>query len=116
MDVVVPTIDELLPSVAAGINLRVIEVSQEMREQLVRAIPELRGDDVVVNLLAASVEANVATLLHVLEHRIVPESVDPPPAALEYGDCSACRGDPDVAAGQFGEDVEGSAAVFGRGR
>src|SRR4051812_13137444 len=31
-------------------------------------------------------------------------------------DCSACRGDPDVAAGQFGEDVEGPAAVFGRGR
>src|SRR3954454_14219012 len=55
-----------------------------MREQLIVTIPELRGDDVVVNLLAASVEANAATLLHVLEHGIVPESVDPPAAALEY--------------------------------
>src|SRR3954469_16741945 len=55
-----------------------------MREQLIRTIPELGGDDVVVNLLAASVEANVATLLHVLEHGIVPETVDVPTAALEY--------------------------------
>src|SRR3954452_11377695 len=55
-----------------------------MREQLIVTIPELRGDDVVVNLLAASVEANAATLLHVLEHGIVPESVDAPAAALEY--------------------------------
>src|SRR3954466_16342617 len=55
-----------------------------MRKQLILTIPELRGDDVVVNLLAASVEANVATLLHVLEHGIVPETVDAPAAALEY--------------------------------
>jgi hypothetical protein len=84
VDVDVPTIDGLLPSVAAAVNLRVVEVSQDMREQLILAIPELRGDDVVVNLLAASVEANVATLLHVLEHGIVPESVDVPAAAMEY--------------------------------
>jgi hypothetical protein len=32
------------------------------------------------------------------------------------GDCSGGCRDPDVAAGEFGEDVEGSAAVFGRGR
>jgi hypothetical protein len=84
VDVVVPTIDELLLSVAAAVNVRVIEVSQKMREQLILSIPELGGDDVVVNLLAASVEANVATLLHVLEHGIVPETVDAPTAALEY--------------------------------
>jgi len=84
VDVAVPTIDELLPSVAAAVNVRVIEVSQEVREQLILSIPELGGDDVVVNLLAASVEANVATLLHVLEHGIVPETVDVPTAALEY--------------------------------
>src|SRR3954463_9127052 len=29
--------------------------------------------------------------------------------------CSAGRRDPDVSAGEFGEDVEGAAAVFGRG-
>src|SRR3954469_9746551 len=31
------------------------------------------------------------------------------------GDCSARGRDPDVSAGEFGEDVEGPAAVFGRG-
>jgi hypothetical protein len=84
VDVSVPTIDGLLPSVAAAVNVRLAEVSRDLREQLILTIPELRGDDVVVNLLAASVEANVSTLLHVLEHKIVPESVDAPAAALEY--------------------------------
>jgi DNA-binding PucR family transcriptional regulator len=55
-----------------------------VRDQLILTIPELRGDDVVVNLLAASVEANVATLLDILEHGIVPESADAPTAAVEY--------------------------------
>src|SRR3954469_6210586 len=31
------------------------------------------------------------------------------------GDCSARGRDPEVSAGEFGEDVEGPAAVFGRG-
>jgi hypothetical protein len=84
VDVAVPTIDGLLTDVAGAVNVRVVDVSQDVREQLIRTIPELRGDDVVVNLLAASVEANVATLLHVLEHGIVPESVDVPAAAVEY--------------------------------
>src|SRR3954465_14413310 len=63
-----------------------------MRERLILTIPELRGDDAVVNLLAASVEANVATLLHVLEHGIVPESVGVPAAAVEYA-CRLAQGD-----------------------
>jgi hypothetical protein len=36
--------------------------------------------------------------------------------SLFGGDCSGRCGDPDVSAGEFGEDVEGSAAVLGRGR
>src|SRR4051794_40664327 len=35
---------------------------------------------------------------------------------LAERDCSGGRRDPDVSAGEFGENVEGSAAVFGRGR
>ena len=34
---------------------------------------------------------------------------------LFLSDCSACGRDPDVSAGEFGEDVEGPAAVLGRG-
>src|SRR3954452_12091573 len=33
----------------------------------------------------------------------------------EHGNCSGRCGDPNVAAGEFGEDVEGPAAVLGRG-
>ena len=33
-----------------------------------------------------------------------------------WRDCSGGCRDPDVSAGEFGEHVEGSAAVFGRGR
>src|SRR4051794_27996687 len=35
--------------------------------------------------------------------------------AVTDSDCSACRWDPDVAAGEFGEDVEGPVAVLGGG-
>src|SRR4051794_8721646 len=35
---------------------------------------------------------------------------------LTVSDCSACGRDPDVSAGEFGEDGERPAAVFGRGR
>jgi hypothetical protein len=38
------------------------------------------------------------------------------PGGSLRSDCSGGCRDPDVAAGEFGEDVEGSAAVFGRGR
>jgi hypothetical protein len=35
---------------------------------------------------------------------------------LRTRDYSGRRGDPDISAGEFGEDVEGAAAVLGRGR
>jgi hypothetical protein len=76
--------DKRLSAVAAVVNARLVEVRDDVREQLTATIPELRGDDVVVNLLAASVEGNVATMLHILEHSIVPESLEAPAAALEY--------------------------------
>src|SRR3954470_11978465 len=37
-------------------------------------------------------------------------------ACDEDCDCSGGRRNPDVSAGEFGEDVEGAAAVLGRGR
>jgi len=86
--------DQRLSAVAAVVNARVVEVSGDMRELLTRTIPELRGDDVVVNLLAASVEGNVATVLHIFEHNIVPEDLEAPAAALEYARRLAQRGVP----------------------
>jgi len=76
--------EQRLTAVASVVNVRVVEVSDDVRDHLIQTIPELRGDEQVVNLLTASVEANVATILHILEHNIVPEQVEPPAAAVEY--------------------------------
>jgi hypothetical protein len=71
-------------SAASAINTRLVDVSHDVRDHLVHDIPELDGDNAVVGLLAAIVESNVATLLHILEHGIVPDTIDAPVAALEY--------------------------------
>jgi hypothetical protein len=86
--------EQRLSAVAAVVNARVVEVSDDVRDHLIQSIPELRGDEQVVTLLAASVAANVTTVLHILEHDIVPEQVEPPAAAVEYARRLAQRGVP----------------------
>ena len=81
-----------LVSVAGAVKLRRVEVSSGLQERLIDAVPEFRGDTLVVDLLLSAVESNVTTLLHVLEHGIAPESVEPPPAAREYARVLAQRG------------------------
>ncbi|MGC5257087.1 PucR family transcriptional regulator [Gordonia sp. DT218] len=74
---------------------RVAEVARAMGSELPRlgsalhaeiadAIPELRGDDVILELLRASSESNVETFLHVAQHDIPIDEVRPPSAATEY--------------------------------
>lgn len=87
-------VDRQLSVVAALVNVRVVEVSEDVQEHLIATIPELRGDERVVNLLAASVEANITTALHIFEHNIVPEELEAPAAALEYARRLAQRGVP----------------------
>jgi hypothetical protein len=84
VDAIGPDVDGWLSTIAAAVRLRLVEVSREVHDQLVATIAELRGDDAVLRLLAASVEGNVATVLHLLENGIPPEDVDAPAAALEY--------------------------------
>ena len=61
---------------------------------LTRDVPELRGDELVEKLLDASIEENVSTLLHVLEHGTPADQVDAPAAAIEYARRLAQRGVP----------------------
>ena len=84
MDADSPIVDRQLSAVAAVVNARLVEVSVDIRELLTGTIAELRGDEQVVNLLAASVQENVAALLHIFQHGIVPEEYGAPTAALEY--------------------------------
>jgi DNA-binding PucR family transcriptional regulator len=85
-------VEDCLASIARAVKVRRVEVSAGLQQRLIDAVPEFRGDALVVELLLSAVESNVTTLLHVLEHGIDPGSVDPPPAAREYARTLAQRG------------------------
>jgi DNA-binding PucR family transcriptional regulator len=69
---------------AARLHDRLGDVSSVIRLSLEDQIPELRGDDRVMELLGPSVEGNVDTLLHALRYDIPVLRVEAPTAALEY--------------------------------
>jgi hypothetical protein len=73
---------------------RLAAVSSGIRGLLEDDIPELRGDARIVELLGASIEGNVETLLHALRYDIPVERVEPPTAALEYARRLAQHGVP----------------------
>jgi DNA-binding PucR family transcriptional regulator len=83
-----------LSAVATAVARQLPELSHEIWEVLTHGIPELRGDDMVEKLLNASVEENVATLLHVLEHGFPEDTIRAPAAAIEYARRLAQRGVP----------------------
>ncbi|HEX4587930.1 MAG TPA: helix-turn-helix domain-containing protein [Mycobacterium sp.] len=80
--------------IASQLNDRLAAVSGFIRESLEEDIPELRGDARIVELLGASVEGNVDTVLHALQHDIAVERVVAPTAALEYARRLAQHGVP----------------------
>jgi hypothetical protein len=69
------TVAAELSAVAATVAGHVPELSSEIWALLTQDIPELRGDQIVEKLLDASIEENVATLLHVFEHGLVPDEI-----------------------------------------
>lgn len=86
--------DRRVAAVAAALAGRRDEVSGAIRDVLAARIDELRGDPGLLDLLGASVEGNLETILHVLLHDLVPREVEPPPAAVEYARRLAQRGVP----------------------
>lgn len=87
-------VDRELSAVGAAASARLVELTQDIWALLTDDVPELRGDNLVEKLLDASIEENVATLLHVLEHGTAPDDVDAPAAAVEYAKRLAQRGVP----------------------
>jgi DNA-binding PucR family transcriptional regulator len=90
-------VDRELSAVAAAAGAQLPELTQDIWRLLTDDIPELSGDNLVEKLLDASIEENVATLLHVFEHGTAPDDVDAPAAAVEYAKRLAQRGVPIVA-------------------
>ena len=89
--------DRELSAVAAAVGGHLLDLTHDIWQLLTTDIPELRGDDIVEKLLDASVEENVATLLHVFEHGLVPDDLEAPAAAVEYARRLAQRGVPIIA-------------------
>ena len=69
---------------AERIHERLAEASTYIRRSLEEDIPELRADPRLIELLDASVEANVETLLHALRYDIALQRIEAPVAAVEY--------------------------------
>jgi DNA-binding PucR family transcriptional regulator len=86
--------DQRVAEVAAGLAVHRDEISAAIRDLLATRIDELRGDPGLIDLLGASVEGNVETILHVLRHGLPPREVEPPLAAIEYARRLAQRGVP----------------------
>src|ERR1700742_1639309 len=79
---------------ASRLNERLAGVSSDIRRSLEEDIPELRGDAGVIELLGASVEGNVDTILRALRDDIAVQRVEAPAAALEYARRLAQHGVP----------------------
>ena len=87
-------VNQVVSEVASRLNERLASVSGFIRASLEEDIPELRGEARIVELLGASVEGNVDTVLHALRHDIAVDRVEAPTAALEYARRLAQHGVP----------------------
>jgi hypothetical protein len=76
-------VERELSALGAAVEKHLLELTHDIWQLLTSDIPELRGDDIVEKLLDASVQENVATLLHMFEHGLVPEDIQAPAAAVE---------------------------------
>ncbi len=79
---------------AERLHNRLPDLSSGMRQSLEDQIPELRGDERIMELLGPSVEGNVDTVLRALRYDIAVERVEAPTAALEYARRLAQHGVP----------------------
>jgi DNA-binding PucR family transcriptional regulator len=89
-----PAVVELMADVAAAVARRAAAVHEDVYEVILRDIPELREDKLVLALLRSSVLSNVDTCLQVLQHQIDLADVQAPAMAVEYARRQAQRGMP----------------------
>ncbi|KZS61811.1 hypothetical protein [Mycobacterium ostraviense] len=83
--------------VAGRLHGRLADVSAEIRRSIEGLIPELRADARFNELLGASIEGNVDTMLHALRYDIAVERFEAPATALEYARLLAQHGCPSTA-------------------
>ena len=87
-------VNRYLAEVAGRMHERLADVTSDIHRVLGDQIPELRGDAGIAELLGASVEGNVDTILRALRYDIAVQRVEAPTAALEYARRLAQHGVP----------------------
>lgn len=87
-------VDRWAAVVAAELNSRLTTETLEIKRVLELRLTELRGDARLLELLGASIEGNVDTILHTLQHDIATDRLEAPAAALEYARRLAQHGVP----------------------
>ncbi|MDI2031792.1 helix-turn-helix domain-containing protein [Saccharopolyspora sp. TS4A08] len=87
-------VDRWAAAVAAELNRRLTTETLAIKKVLEASITELRGDARLLELLGASIEGNLDTILHTLQHNIAAEHLEAPAAAMEYARRLAQHGVP----------------------
>jgi hypothetical protein len=87
-------VTKIVIEVVDRLSDRLADATSAVQKTLELEIGELRGDPQLLDLLRASVEGNVATILNAIHHGIPIERVESPTAALEYARRLAQRGVP----------------------
>jgi DNA-binding PucR family transcriptional regulator len=78
--------------VAAAMSVEVPELTRTLHKVLAESIDELQGDQLILELLGASVESNLETVAHILRYDIEIGEISTPSAAEEYARRLAQRG------------------------
>lgn len=86
--------DRFIAATAARLNERVSAVSAAIRTYIEDDIADLRSDPHTGDLLGASVEANVATILHALRYGLSVADIAAAPAVVDYARRLAQQGVP----------------------
>ncbi len=94
MDSLIQSAADSVCNVTAALVPRTTEVAADIFALIVQEIPQLRSDQRVLALLEASVDENVTTVLHILQHDIGLEKIHAPAAAEEYARRLAQQGVP----------------------
>ncbi|HWU31376.1 MAG TPA: hypothetical protein VN108_00805, partial [Marmoricola sp.] len=84
----------LVAEVGSSLADRLTTITVPMRDLLLQRVDEISTDPALIDLLLASIEGNVVTILRSLQHDINPDNIDPPAAAMEYARRLAQRGVP----------------------
>lgn len=86
------SVTERIGHVARAMRTTLASLAGEMQSEFAELIPELRGDPGILELLFASTESNIETMLHYMQGSIQLSDIEAPSAAIAYARRLAQRG------------------------